>query len=416
MASSKKKTAGVDTQFMDMNMSEIQRTVESNYMGGIERERKPRPVMCWGAPGEGKTFTMIAAARALMRRLKVERFDFIDVPTSCLEPSDVAGIPWAVKVNGEETYTKFLAPDWAYFISTEYEAAEKEKDPDFVAPPALILFDDVVAAHFQTQSAFYKGVHEGKWAGLTQRDNVMVVACGNRVEDNAAANDMPTALANRFEHCYARPTTEDWLAWGAGFREKGEPGVQGECRIHPLPIAYIRKCKDDLREWDSPEFDPCRSEKAFASCRTWEAISELHYEGQVDQGDDLFSRKVMGIIGRGIATKYCAFLRNSTSLVAPETIIANPHKAPIPSPRNLDSLHATISSLEMHLKQNPKDWKPCMIYAMREKLLPDVAALLVQTIAVVLMDMPTKQRNEAMADDVFGEFLEKNEEFLDMVS
>lgn len=412
---SAKRSGGVDTQFMDMSMSEIQRTIVSNYFGGVERLRKPRPVMVWGAPGEGKTFTVIASTREIKRRLKTVQFDFFDIPTSCLEPCDVAGIPFPVSVDGVETYSKYLAPDWAWFISKEYEAEMQKTDPDFKASAAIILFDDVVAAHFQTQSAFYKGVHEGKWGGLHQRDNVMVVACGNRVEDNAAANDMPTALANRFEHAYARATTDDWLKWGAGFREKGEEGVKGEGRIHPLPLAFIRTSKDNLREFNADV--AMRSEKAFASCRTWEAISELHYEGQIGQDDPIFSRKVMGIVGHGIATNYCAFLRNSTSLVAPETIIADPHNAPIPSSRNLDSLHATISSLEMHLKQNPKEsWKACMIYATRDKLLPDVAALLVFTIAEVIAEFPTKERNKAITDQVFLDFIDKHEDFLDMVA
>jgi hypothetical protein len=276
------------------------------------------------------------------------------------------------------------------------------------------MFDDVPAAHFQTQTAFFKGVHEGKWGELNQRDNVMVVACGNRVEDNAGANDMPTALANRFEHAFAQPTTADWLKWGAAFREEGEPGVKGECRIHPLPLGYIRKCQDDLRSF-TPE--TALRDKAFASCRTWEAISELHYEGQIGQDDPIFSRKVMGIVGHGIATKYCAYLRNSTSLIAPETIVKDPHGAPVPSARNLDSLHATISSLEMYLKQHPKKaWKAAMIYATRDELLPDVAALLVFTISEVIADMPSKERNAAFTDQVFLDFIDKNEDFLDMVA
>jgi len=409
----KKKTANLDRQFTEMNMSEIQRSVVSNYLGGIERERKPRPFMCWGAPGEGKTFTMIAAARELKRRLGVE-FDFFDIPTSCLEPCDITGIPFPIKVEGTDTYSKCLAPSWAYLISKEYERDQQLLNPDFKANPAILMFDDVPAAHFQTQTAFFKGVHEGKWGEMNQRDNVMVVACGNRVEDNAGANDMPTALANRFEHAFANPTTDDWLKWGAAFREKSEPGKKNESRIHPLPLAFIRTSKDSLRN-----FDPAVAlrDKAFASCRTWEAVSELHYEGQIGQDDPIFSRKLMGIVGRGVATEYGGFLRNSTSLVAPETIIADPHNAPIPSPRNLDSLHATISSLEMHLKQHPKEsWKACMIYATRDKLLPDVAALLVFTISEVIADLPSKERNAAFTDQVFIDFLEKNEDFIDMVT
>ncbi len=416
----KKQSGNIDYAFLGMSMSDIRHSIVDNFLGGIARERKPRPIMVWGAPGEGKTLTTIAAARELKRRLAAEEFQFFDIPTSCLEPCDVVGIPFPVEIGGVATYSKYLAPNWAYLISKEYEVAEQEKDPDFKAPPALILFDDVTAAHFQTQSAFYKGVHEGKWGELNQRDNVMVVACGNRDTDNAAANDMPTALANRFEHNYANPTTDDWLKWATSFREEGEPGVKGEFRIFPLVVAFIRHCKSDLREFNSEV--AVRSEKAFASCRTWEAVSELHYEGQVVQGSaedgpgPYFAKKVMGIVGKGVATKYLGFLRDSTSLVPPDVIVKNPKTCPVPSARCLDALHATVASLEMHLKQNPQDWKAGMIYSMRKEMLSDVSVLLVQTISEVIQDLPNKQRNKAMGDDVFMKFLEENEELIDLIT
>jgi len=415
MAVKKSEVGGIDYAFVGMSMSDIKTLVVSTFMGGLKRNRKPKAVFCWGEPGAGKTFTMMAAAREISRRLGIE-CNFFDVPTSTLEPCDVAGIPMPVRINNEEKFSRYLGPEWAWLTSVEYEKYQQEllNDPNWKAPSAILMFDDLVAAHFQTQSAFFKGVHEGKWGSLTQRNNVMVVGCGNRVEDNAAANDMPTALANRFRHCYANPTTTDWLKWGTNFRESGEDGVEEESRIHPLVIGYIRTCQDALREFNSEVAS--RSEKAFASPRTWEDVSELLYEGEIGQDHTIFSKTVMGIIGKGSATQFLGYLRNSTALVPPEEIIRNPKKATIPSAKNLDALHATVASLEAYLKQNPKHWKAGVIYAMREEMLSDVGILLATTVSeIIVQRLDSKERAKAMGDDVFVSLAERYEGLLGIV-
>ena len=412
---SKTETGGIDYAFVGMSMSDVKDFVVKTYLGGVHRGRMPKPVFCWGAPGEGKTFTMIAAAREVARRLNTE-CRLIDVPTSTLEPCDISGIPFPVRIEGEETFSRYLGPEWAWLISKEYEAHERKrrKNPKWMAPPMIVMFDDLVAAHFQTQSAFFKGVHEGKWGSLHQRDNVMTVGCGNRVEDNAAANDMPTALANRFRHCYANPSSDDWLKWATSFREVGESGAEGETRIHPLVVGYIRTCKDALREFNSDVAS--RSEKAFASPRSWEDVSELLWEAEIGQESPIFSKSVMGIVGKGSATQFLGFLRNSTSLIPPEEIVKNPKKARVPSRKNLDALHATVASLELHLKQNPDDWKAGLIYAMREEMVSDVGILLAQTVSEIILTLPDADRAEAQGDDLFAELLERYEDLLGIVN
>jgi hypothetical protein len=409
--------SGVDYAVQGMSMSEIKEFVVATYMGGVARKRMPKAVYCEGAPGEGKTFTMFAAAREIGRLLDTQ-CGLIDVPTSCLEPCDVAGVPMPIKVGGEDTYAKYLGMEWAWFISVEYEEEQRKlkKDPEWCAPPMIILFDDLVAAHFQTQSAFFKGVHEGKWASLKQRDNVMVVGCGNRVEDNAAANDMPTALANRFRFCYANPTTEDWIAWGREFVEEGEEGIEDESRVHPTVLAFHRRCQDMLREFSADVAN--RSEKAFGSPRTWHDVSELLYEGQLDKDNTLFARAVMGIVGRGLATHFLAFLRHAKALIAPDEIIKDPKKARIPTRDNLDAIHATVSSLETHLKQNPKKWKAGIIYGLRDEMPSDIGILLVQTISEIIAGgaFTDKQRGAALGDSVWIEVHDKFAELLDVAT
>jgi hypothetical protein len=231
----------------------------------------------------------------------------------------------------------------------------------------------------------------------------MVVAAGNRVEDNAAANDMPTPLANRFRHCYANPTTDDWLKWAAS----------DEGGIHPFVIAFIRTCKNDLREFNDDV--ATRAEKAFASPRTWHDISELLWEGEIGAKDELFGPMTMGIVGRGSATKFLGFMRNTTAVIPPEDIVKNPKKARVPSARNLDALHATVASLELHVKQNPKHWKAAVIYSTRKEMLSDVGILLAQTVAEVCQELPAKERANAFGSDAFAALFDRYEDLLGML-
>jgi hypothetical protein len=380
----------------------------ATFVGAFKRDRRPKPVMIWGKPGVGKTFTVYASAKAIAARLGIDKVDVFCVPCSCLEPTDVAGIPTPIEIDGVIRYTSYLPPLWAWMCSKEYEEHERkvQKDPKWTAPPALLFFDDVPAAHFQTQTAFFKGVHEGMWGDLTQRDNVMTVACGNRVEDGAGANDMPTALANRFRHAYAAPTTSDWVSWAG----------EEESNVHPFVIGYIRQNEDDLNEFDADVAS--RSEKAFASARTWEDISDLLWEGELDSnGDEVFTKAVMGIIGRGVATKFLAYMRNTNAVVSPAEIVKNPKTARIPSKKNLDALHATISSLEHHIKQHPEHWEAAIRYALRKEMLPDFGLLLAKTAGwVISHKLDAEQRGEAVGSDIFVELFERYEGVLDAVN
>jgi hypothetical protein len=411
--------SGLDYRISGMAMSDITSALVANFMGGVRRNRMPAAGFLWGPPGIGKTFATYGAARQIAR-LTNQEVVIYDVPTSCLEPSDVAGVPFPVSLDGEEQFCRYLGSEWAWFSSVEYEQWMQKQDPSFVAPAGILLFDDLVAAHGQTQAAFFKGVHEGKWGSCTQRPNVMVVGAGNRVSDNAGANDMPTALANRFRHYYAAPTTKDWLLWAGGFREAGEAGVVGEPRIHSLIQAYIRRAEDKLSDFD--EDVAMRAEKAFASPRSWENVSELIYEGEsIDTGegeanDSRFAKSCMGIIGRGAAMNFLAFIRGSASLVPAEDIIADPLGAPMPKRSELDALHATVTSLETHIKQNLEHWEKGMQYGLRKDIVSDLGFLLCQSITrVVMSEFSPDDRMAAMDSPVFEQMLTKFEGVLDLI-
>lgn len=405
---SKKVQSGVDYDFVGASMKEIKRMIVATFVGARKRGKRPKPFMCWGRPGVGKTFTVYAAARVIAERLGIPEVQVFNVACSSLEPTDLAGVPWEVKVLDTPRYTSYLPPRWAYLASKEYEEDQRKirNDPKWQAPPCLMFFDDVPAAHFQTQTAFFKGIQEGMWGDVTQRDNAMCVACGNRPEDNAGASDMPTPLGNRFRHAYAHPKTSDWLEWA------GDEASD----IHPYVVGYIRQNDDDLNVFDSDIANG--SEKAFASARTWEDISSLIWEGEIDhQSDPVFGKMIMGIVGRGVGTKFLAYMRNTNAVIPPTEIVKNPDKARIPSKQNLDALSATIASLEHHVKQHPEHWKAVVKYALREEMVSDFGLLLATTAAYVISNkLSGKERTDAIGDDVFLNLMERYESVLECVN
>ena len=401
----------ITRETLGMNMAQIKRAGAELFLGCLERNELPMAFYIEGSPGIGKTYTVNEMARVVAKELGVPEVEVYAQLTSCLDPVDITGAPYAIQVDGKDTYAAYLPLEWAWKCSIEYEQHMQRSDPNFKAPPAILFFDDLAAAHFQSQTAFFKGVHEGMWGSLQQRNNVMVIGAGNRVTDNAGANDMPTALANRMCVVHARPTTADWLKWGAG---------DGD--IHPFIMGYIRQFNEDLNSFSEEVANS--SEKAFASPRTWEFLSKFLWMARISQDDPIFSNMIMGWIGGGVGLKFLGYMRNTASCVSPEEIIKNPDKAPVPTAKNLDALFATISSLEYHIKQTPlmeskkhkmPNWKAGLKYALREEMLPEAATILAKSITMIIVEqISPDERAEVYNDPTYGELWEKLEHVMDV--
>lgn len=387
------------------DMSQIGDMIYELFLGALADGMMPERLMIWGPPGMGKTMTVYATVRRLSKHLGV-KVNLYDQLTSTLEPWDVAGVPKDKLVDGVPRYTENLPPDWAWFCSEQYEEHMREKtgDPKWKAPPAIMLFDDIAAAHMQTQNAFYKGVDQGMWGPYQQRNNVMLVAAGNRQQDNTGANDMPRALASRFIHVYANQTTEGWLKWATD-----------DGKVHPYCIGYLRRVGNDLNEFSVEVAN--REEKPYACARTWEKVSRLLWQGRIKpNGDPLFDRLVIGAIGRGVSTRFLAYLQNTTAVVPPEEIVKNPKKAPVPDRRSLDALYATSASLEHYIKENPTHWKAALVYAVRDEMLDECGVQIAHTVMKVMNSRPQKERQEALADsDLFDKLFDRYTNIIDLM-
>lgn len=378
-----------DLNRVTCTMNEMQEIISHSYLQAYDSGRAADPIMAWGPPGIGKTFSVYAAVKRIEEALKEkeaiasdEKIQCKSIMLSCIEPTDIVGVP---SPHPEHPFTRYLPLEWAWLASEEYERAmQKVKGSDWKAPPMCLFFDDFPVAHEQTQAAGYKFFHERMAGDLTVRWNVLLAAAGNRPEDNAAAQGMPTAMASRFRHLNCALMVDEWLRWAR------------VSNIYPMVAAYIWAHTSSLHI-----FDPNSTEKAFPCPRTWEMVSRICYEFGVNH--KLFYKLVCGTVGQGTAMEFTSFIENARSAVPPAEVIANPKTAKIPKGEEMDALHATISNLIVHLNNHPEHWKEATIYTLREDMIEEFGLCLFNHVNDIVLNAPDYD----LDDPVYAEALDR---------
>ena len=373
----------------------------------IKRLDSRTPAMLWGEPGCGKTRTLIDKFR-----------DHIVIPVLAgqSEPTDIGGIPF----NYKDQHAKYLVPWWGFYASTHEDVKEyrmlpdgtiihdpegKTKNTRSLDGPMVLFFDDIVTAHEQTQAAFYKVVDEKKIGELTIRENVRIIAAGNRVDDMSAVTDMPKALCNRFMHFYVRPNVDKWLEWAT---------VSG---IHPHVTFFVRNNQQHLSGFEDAKNST--QVHAWPTPRTWEMLSRTLHEldtaglrsstGDASEaGVDYEYTMIQGCIG-ALASSFHATIRNKFQIVTVEEILKNPSKAEVPPLSQPDRLYATVSNLEYWYaqKENHDKYEPFITYTLR---LPDDFGVLLarQFVAVLTSDgMDEKLSQKIMQSQAMWSLFDK---------
>jgi len=342
------------------------------------------PSMIWGSPGIGKTEAT---------KQTFHDHEIVLVLAGCSEPTDISGVPHPhVNEAGVNVATDILVPLWAYNAS-EFAPPEHQG-------PMVIFFDDIVTGHEQTQAACFKVFGEKRVGNLPLRDNVYIIGAGNRIEDKSAAFEMPLALANRMKHYYAKSDVDAWLAWATDVG-----------KIHPLITAYIRTQGNALNRFDEI-VKTSTSEKAFPTPRTWELLSKSMFKidpsGGV-QGSWLYPAAV-GCIGAGTGMEFNTFAKNTTSLVRPEEIVADPKHARVPDKREIDVLYATISALEFYINQPKyhKHWVDALTYVLRPEMEPEYGLLIAKmATSIAFNKLSEKDRVKAAQTPEFQEMYKR---------
>lgn len=267
----------------------------------------------WGPPGIGKTDLTIQVAETTKSKFLVKL-------AATMDPTDLVGIPFPSK---DGRTTRFLPPEDLFQLTEE----SGNKDP------WVVCFDDITTANPQVFAALFRLFQHREIAGYKIRDNVRLLATGNRAEDNAAANDMPTALNNRFFHIDLAVNADEWLSWAI------------QHNIQPTITGYIKNRPDQLHV-----FKADAQERAFATPRSIAMASRM--EASVGVGTPQWHLAIAGCVGEGWSAGYRAFIKNTVNLVKPEDIMRDPLKAKVPDKAAVDVIHATVATLTHFIKNH----------------------------------------------------------------
>lgn len=257
------------------------------------------PAFMWGAPGIGKS--------AIVRQIARERgWNVIDFRASTRDPVALMGLPDI----SQET-TKWKVPD-------EFPQVPRDGEE------GILFLDELNAAPPSMMAAMFGFVLERKVGGYELPPGWRIVAAGNRQADRAAAQRMPTALANRFAHIDVDPdmTADHNNVHLKHFQDIGiDPVLIAFLRFRPALMHIMPKDADD---------------RAFPTPRSWERaakflrLRETAHEKDSKQTSRRLSL-VAGVVGLGAAAELEGFIRVYQHLPSLDLVLANPNSAEVPT-------------------------------------------------------------------------------------
>ena len=288
----------------------------------------------WGMPGVGKS-------SLIKQHAKERKLNVIDFRCSTRDPVALMGIP---AVEGDTA--RWTVPD-------EFPQVERDGEK------GILFLDELNVAAPSMQAAAFGLVLDRKVGEYTMPPGWRIIAAGNRQSDRAAAQRMPSALANRFAHIDVDADLDTTVQHFI------------DLDLDPLLLAFLR-----FRPALLHNMEGAGDLRAFPTPRSWESVGKMLKEQRImaeaataDPNDkDIAARlntfratAIAGIVGDGAAAEFEGFVRVYQQLPSLDLVLANPNSAPVPT--EPAAKYAMASGLAR--KVDAKSFENGMIYAQR---------------------------------------------------
>ncbi len=157
----------------------------------------------------------------------------------------------------------------------------------------MLFLDELNACNHEIQKAFYSLIHERRLGEYRLPTGSVVIAAGNRAEDNAIVKPLSSALVNRMVHVQLWVSVPEWLLWAAGQE------------LHPWVIDYIRHRPDHLCA-PAPKV-----EEPFSTPRSWHMLSDQLQElvSQDEVSERMLEAATAGCLSPIHAGQFRAFVK-----------------------------------------------------------------------------------------------------------
>jgi hypothetical protein len=264
--------------------------------------RHRMPVLLTGAPGIGKTDTVVTAAKNAGSRLIVSN-PVVD------ESINYKGLP-RITATGAE----FVAFGQ---LKLALEATE----------PTVYFIDDIGQASASVQAACMALLLAREIDGKKIPDCVTFCAATNRRSDKAGVSGILEPVKSRFATIIEmKADVEDWAAWAT------------TAGIDPRLIGFLRFRPDLLSA-----FKPTAEMTNSPSPRTWSRAAAWL---ATDLPPGIRDAAIAGAVGPAAGLEFNAFLRAVETMPDPRKVFAQPDIAPIPkAPDVLFALCAALVAI-----------------------------------------------------------------------
>lgn len=258
-------------------------------------------VLLLGPPGVGKSTLAADLARAMKKNL-------IDIRLAQKDPAELGGVYFP---NRETQTLELFPPSWVKRACEE---------------PCLVFLDEFNAAVTKLhQAAAYQIVLEKRIGEFQFHPETVVLAAGNREDDNAIVTPLSSALCNRFAHFEMRPDVATWLRWAAANH------------IQENIMAFIQTNGEEVLFHASDDH-------SFPTPRSWAMASRVME--RVDPADQ--KRAIAACIGLPMADRFCKYLEIYRKVNAAR-IIAGKEKIDFTRKSEPSFLYAAIFAVAAYL-------------------------------------------------------------------
>ena len=264
--------------------------------------KQKKNTMLWGNTGVGKSDIVEQIAAELGLPLHT----FI---ASLKTPVDLSGIPVPDMATGTTTWLR---------------------SEDIPIYACLLFLDEINASPPSMQASLFQLALKRRVGKHELHPDTVIVAAGNRLTDRSAAQRMPLALANRFQHFNVEPNVEDWCDYQASVG--GNPIYSAFMRARPELILLTPGNESERIKipTDAVAFPTPRSHSTAAEyVDVADATTRFHL--------------VASAVGEGVAHELNGFLPTITQLPTLGEVVADPKGARVPTDPSL--CYAVVSML-----------------------------------------------------------------------
>ena len=345
-----------------MKISELTDAIAATYRVAPE---KRRPIFAKGSPGSGKSDAGSSAAEKIAAEAGLPFRDLTREPWS--SDATAAFCFMSLQATIEDPITLSGLPARDGDVARFLPFADKLP----TGGQGIIEIAELPTAPPAVQAGLYEFFLRGKLGSYRLPDGGglpgrgwYVYATGNRAQDRAQVQRMPTPLVSRIVHATIQLDLRVWMDWAL---------TSGKVRPEIVAFLNFRSAHpaDGIPDiFDT--FDPSRADTPYACPRTYHMASDVLDAGHAP---GIEHELLSGCIGEGPATELIAFLRVYRDLVSPDAILMSPATAAVPG--DLSALYAVCGALAR--KVSDKSIDRLVIYLDR---LPAEYAILTMTEAV----------------------------------